>query len=44
MQGSWDGSYDDDDDGAEGPAAKALRSLEQQVMSQSAATVHSMPT
>lgn len=29
VQGSWDDSYDDDD--AEGPAAKALRSLEQQV-------------
>lgn len=45
VQGSWDGSYDDDDDnGAEGPAAKALRSLEQQVVLQSAATIKSMPT
>lgn len=44
VQGSWDGSYDDDDDGAEGPAAKALRSLEQQVVLQAAATILSMPT
>lgn len=35
LQGSWDSSYDADD--AEGPAAKALRSLEQQVLQQQSA-------
>lgn len=38
LQGSWDSSYDDDD--AEGPAAKALRSLEQQVLQQQSAAYH----